>query len=177
MALHYSGEFTTMQPPPGPDQIAPRVVSFTPSPDGVQGVPVVNAITATFSEPMVATDFTNATFTVSDSIGPIAGTFYYDPGALTVWFRPDTNLVYSTLYTVWISADVHDLTGNPMNADYTWSFTSSDDPNNSGLPCDPELGLEEGCPHFDEFTFGTGVNADENMCGGTGAPTEGAAWW
>ncbi len=175
MAFNYSWDFSTVQAPPGPDGIAPRVVSYTPSPDGVQGIPVVNAITATFSEPMVATDFNDATFTVSDSIGLIAGTFFYDPGALTAWFQPDAPLEYNTLYTVWISEHVHDLAGNGMNAEETWTFTSSADPSDPQNPCDPENGEEEGCPHFDEFTFGTGVSAHELECGGSGAFTEGAA--
>ncbi|MCP4348501.1 MAG: Ig-like domain-containing protein, partial [Desulfobacterales bacterium] len=118
----YTWSFTTG---PEPDTTPPTVSSTSPENNAV-GVSVDSAIIATFSEPMKSAAITTATFYISDGAGELAGTVTYD--GTTGAFNPSENLTYNTIYTAVITADANDLAGNPLENDYTWSFTTGPRP-------------------------------------------------
>jgi hypothetical protein len=65
---------------------------------------------------------TTATFSLDDGIALIPGTVTY--AGVTALFNPTGDLAPDTLYTAVITADAADLSGNPMVADYVWTFTT-----------------------------------------------------
>ena len=97
--------------------------------DNATNVPVNSLISATFSEAMDATTINATTFTLS---GGITGTVAYDPGTKTATFTPSQNLAIATTYTATITNEVKGLAGNPMESDYTWSFTTAGLPDLTG---------------------------------------------
>jgi hypothetical protein len=85
------------------------------------------------------------TFTVDDGTGNMPGTIAYNGVIAT--FTPSSALDYDTTYTATIITDVEDLAGNPLQADYLWSFTSGSKPDtitpvvNSASPADNATGI------------------------------------
>jgi hypothetical protein len=105
------------------DTTQPTVSSAGPLAE-VTDVDVSTLITVTFSEPMDGSTITTGTFTLNSN-PPVSGTVSYNSGTNTATFTPDTNLDYMTAYTATITTGVTDLAGNPMEASYTWSFTTT----------------------------------------------------
>ena len=173
MELDFPWTFSTIDEPPPPpqeDQIPPLVVFTTPT--GALIPASINAVTATFSEPIQNIDTTS--FIVSASGNGVPGTVKYDETAMTAWFYPTANLEFNTQYTVRIlSTLIRDLAGNYLPQDYIGSFTTGGDPALAG--CEPELGEEEGCVNFDYFTYGTGYLLNTYGSSVTGFVTESAA--
>jgi len=104
-----------------PDTTAPTVLSTIPL-SNATGVPINNAITATFSEAMDPATITNVTFTMVHLATPISGTVTYAGTVAT--FTPSSVLPASTLYSATITVGAKDLAGNPLASLYTWSFTT-----------------------------------------------------
>ncbi len=102
------------------DVTAPTVITTSPL-NGVKLGPSHTTITAMFSEGMNPATLTTATFVVSADGKPIAGTVKYT--YKTVVFTPAGDLDLNKLYTVTITTDAKDATGNALAAPYTWSFT------------------------------------------------------
>jgi hypothetical protein len=104
---------------------APEVVGKSPD-NGAVDVPVTTVITITFSEPMDQESAEEAF-----SINPdAAGSFSWDePGGTEMTFTSDagSNLAYSQTYQVTISTEATDLTGNSLEAEHTFSFTTETD--------------------------------------------------
>jgi predicted small lipoprotein YifL len=109
-----------------PDTTSPTVSSVNPA-SGEVDVPVNRSILANFSEAMNPSTINGSTFAVV-AVPPDA------PGAnvtgaisctgTTAVFTPSSALQYSTTYTVTISADVRDLSGNALAAPYVSVFTT-----------------------------------------------------
>ncbi len=88
-------------------------------------VPVSTNIAAPFSEPMDPASINTSTFTVSDVDGNgIEGTVAYDGATYTATFTPLRNFDYSRTYTAAMTTGVTDVEGNPLPADYSWTFTT-----------------------------------------------------
>lgn len=121
MVSNYSWSFTTVQ---APDTTPPTVVGVSPL-DGAVGVAVNNVITATFSESMDASTLNVTSVLVS---GGVSGVVSYDFNLKMVTFTPSASLGYGVLYTVQITTDVKDLSGNAIVSGYTWSFTTAFEP-------------------------------------------------
>jgi len=98
-----------------------EVVSVSPS-SGAVGVGTAVEIKAEFNDNIDMSTVNLSTFSVNG--GTVTGTFSYDPILKTVIFTPDTNLSYSTLYTVTLTTGIKNENGNGMSADYTWFFTT-----------------------------------------------------
>ncbi|WP_035671967.1 Ig-like domain-containing protein [Flavobacterium sp. 83] len=99
------------------------VVSSTVPLNGALGVPFRQVISATFNEAMNASTINAATFTVTEAGGTaITGTIAYS--ATTATFTPTSPLKPNTTYTGRIKTGVKDLTGNALQTDYTWTFTT-----------------------------------------------------
>ncbi|WP_229068355.1 DUF4082 domain-containing protein [Actinoplanes sp. DH11] len=101
------------------DTTAPSVLSRAPSP-GATGVPTAAAVTATFSEPVVASTIA---ITLTGPSGAVTGTTGYDPSSGTAAFTPAAPLATSTAYTATVSG-ARDSAGNTMTP-LTWSFTTA----------------------------------------------------
>jgi methionine-rich copper-binding protein CopC len=97
----------------------PTVVSTNPVNNGTN-VQLNQAISATFSEPMLASSITTSTFTVQG----VSGSVTYFPSGNIASFVPSSNLLANTTYVAKIQSYVHDLAGNDLNASYSWQFTT-----------------------------------------------------
>lgn len=122
MAADHTWSFTTRDES---DTTPPEVISTYPL-NNETGIPVNTTITATFSEDMDASSINSATFTLYEDGSNIAGTVAYT--GTTATFTPSYDLDYYTIYNVTITTGVKDLAGNYMTRDYSWSFTSGDEP-------------------------------------------------
>ncbi len=124
MAADYVWTFTTEL-----DTTPPTVTSTIPA-DLATGVLTYSAITATFSEAMLAStiDSPATSFTVMDAaLVSVAGTVSYDAVTFIATFQPSADLAISTVYTATITVAVTDLAGNAMLVSKVWSFTTSAD--------------------------------------------------
>jgi hypothetical protein len=102
--------------------IRPTVISTLPF-DGATGVPLNQALSANFSEPMncatLATPATTFTLTGPGATS-IAGTVSCAGSVAT--FAAAEILTVNTLYTATITTGAADLTGTPLAGNYTWQF-------------------------------------------------------
>ncbi|MCC5879627.1 MAG: DUF3494 domain-containing protein [Idiomarina sp.] len=131
----YYWEFTTGRVA---DTTRPRVSVTNPqttNPGPTSGVPANTAISAVFSEAMLAETITDASFTLSCEIPCTmpAGEVSYVEGSNSAVFTPEQNLQQGITYTATITSDVTDLAGNRLAgnqgpvtspSDYTWMFTT-----------------------------------------------------
>jgi hypothetical protein len=115
LVSNYTWTFTTIAPP--------LVVLSTLPVNGATGVPVTQALAATFNEPLNCTTLTSssATFTVT---GPtktlVAGAVTCEGDIAT--FTPSSDLAYNTLYTATLTTGVADTAGIALASNYVWSF-------------------------------------------------------
>ena len=58
-------------------------------------------------------------------ITPVAGTVTYDASTDVATFTPTSALALSTVYTATITTGAQDLAGDPLAADYVWTFTTA----------------------------------------------------
>ena len=123
MEKDYPWKFKTAE---SADTTAPFINSTSPHKDETD-VAVNTTITVTFSESMDASTINNATFIVKllPANNEITGTVTYDDTTKTAVFKPAENLNYTTKYYATITAGVKDLSGNPMEKDYPWFFTTA----------------------------------------------------
>ena len=56
----------------------------------------------------------------------MTGTVTYDAPTLTAIFTPDAPLAFVAGYTATLTTGVKDLAGNPLAADFAWSFTTQE---------------------------------------------------
>ena len=107
------------------DRTPPTVTSSTPA-DGATGVGVGASLTATFSEPMQASTITANAFELRDaSNNVVPASVSYDTSTNVVTLSLQTALAFATHYTAVVPAGrAKDLSGNPLAADATWSFTT-----------------------------------------------------
>ena len=104
--------------------LCPLVVSTTPNANAIN-VPINQVITATFNKVINVETINSTSFSVSDD-SAIAGaiTFTSTATSTTVIFTPTSNLSLNTTYTAVLTDAVKDNTGNAMQADYVWSFST-----------------------------------------------------
>ena len=115
-AANYTWTFTTITPPP-------TVVSTVPT-NGATGVPVTQALTATFNEAMSSATINTSTFTLTGPGGAITGAVTYNSSGFMATFTPGTNLAYSTTYRATITTGAEDLAGTGLATIYSWTFTT-----------------------------------------------------
>jgi len=115
LPANYVWSFTTITPPP-------TVIAVFPV-NGATNVPVGQALSATFSEPMLSNTISATTFTLKATGGAaVVGSVTYSGGYAT--FTPAVPLAYSTSYTAMITTGAEDLAGQPLGSNYVWSFTT-----------------------------------------------------
>ena len=112
----------------GPDTTAPVVTSVSPA-NGGSGVRLNASVTATFSESMNPATISTATFKLLDpSNAVVPATVSYPAGSVTATLTPTSPLAYATPYTALVTSGAKDLAGNPIAADYYWTFATSAPP-------------------------------------------------
>jgi hypothetical protein len=171
LAANYVWTFTTLS-------VAPTVVSTIPL-NGATGVPITQAISATFSKAMNAATLTNATFTLASTAGPIAGTVSYT--GLTATFVSSANLPTGTLLTATITTGAQDVAGDPLAASYVWMFRTVAAPTPPTVISTVPLNLATGVPlnqaisaTFSEAINPTTVTATTFTLSAGGVPVTGA---
>ena len=121
----YAWSFTTA------DLTAPRVTTVVPS-NGATGVGPTATLMAVFSEPLASTTVTTSTFTLTDAANAvIAASASYNGATHAATVTPHAALTGGTTYTLTVkggSAGIQDVAGNPLAADYSWSFTTAEAP-------------------------------------------------
>jgi ribosomal protein L21E len=90
-----------------------------------------SALAAVFSEAMDPSTVNSATFILMQGATLVPGTVTYL--GVTAAFVPTTALAYNTMYTATISTGAKDLAGNPLAANYQWSFTTNNNGGGGGV--------------------------------------------
>jgi hypothetical protein len=112
----------------GPDTTPPTVRTTTPA-AGATGVGGLSSVRASFSEALAPASVGSATMSLAGPGGAIvSASVAYDQSTATAVLTPTAALAPSTTYTATVkggSGGVTDAAGNPLAADYTWSFTTA----------------------------------------------------
>ena len=109
------------------DTDPPTVSSVTPA-SGATGVPTASNVSVSFSEPIDPSTITGSTFELRQGASLVAASVSYDAGTRTATLDPTGPLANSTSYTATVkggAAGVKDSAGNPLAADYSWTFTTA----------------------------------------------------
>jgi flagellar basal body-associated protein FliL len=101
------------------DTTPPTVIGTSP----VLAVAVDSSISATFSKAMDPSTITTTTFTMAQGSTSLPGTVIY--AGTTATFKPSTSLAANTTYTATITTGVKDLSGNALQTNFVWSFTTA----------------------------------------------------
>jgi len=104
------------------DITPPSVTTVVPGAGGVS-VPVNSNVIVEFTEAMDAATVSSTTLSLKQGTTNVTGTVSYTGTKAT--FTPAGNLQSGTIYVANITTAVHDLAGNAMIANYSWSFTTS----------------------------------------------------
>jgi hypothetical protein len=133
----------------------PAVISESPA-AGAVGVCQNSVITATFNEAMNPTTLNTTTFT----IGPaIMGVVTLDGTGRVAQFTPGANLALNTTYTATITTGAQDLAGNPLTANFVWTFHTV------LLACQPPVNLGSAA-NFDALASSTITNTGPTIVTG-----------
>jgi len=117
---NYVWTFRTV-PAPTP----PTVISTVPA-NSATGVPINQALSATFSVAMNPATIDTATFTVTGPGGvAITGAVTYVVAGSVATFTPVADLAPSTVYTATITTGAQDLAGTALASNYVWTFTTA----------------------------------------------------
>lgn len=132
------------------DVTAPVLLTRTPAPDSVD-FPTNRTLSVRFNEEMLPASLTAARFVLADSLGGEVGAVRSYDANNAVWtLNPNSDLAFSTLYTVTIDGDVEDrFGGNTLGTDETWSFTTAANPDVTApavTRVSPEPGAECAAP-------------------------------
>ena len=98
----------------------PVVVSTSPD-NGAINIPLDKTITVVFNEEMNAATFNQSSFTLQGST-LVTGTVSFNGD--TASFVPTSPLTPNTTYTGRIKTSVKNLTGNALQVDYVWTFST-----------------------------------------------------
>ena len=112
--------------------VTPPLINSRAPAAGATSASVKASVSATFSEGMDPTTISGSTFTLRDpSSASVPAAISYSAATRQVKLDPASPLSYSTTYTVTAKgglAGIKDLSGNPLAADSTWSFTTGAEP-------------------------------------------------
>ena len=88
-------------------------------------------LSATFNDDMRSTDFSDRTFEVIDLLNnapPVGGFVSYSPALRKAVFVPVTPFNPNGFYKATINSSVHDLAGNALKSEFSWTFRTTDSP-------------------------------------------------
>ena len=103
------------------DGVCPIVVSTVPL-NGATNVPLDQLISVTFNEEMNAATINQSSFTLKNGTSDIAGAVSYS--GTTATFTPSALLKPNTTYSARITRTVTDLTGNALQTETNWTFST-----------------------------------------------------
>jgi photosystem II stability/assembly factor-like uncharacterized protein len=106
------------------DLIHPSVTRTTPTDGTTRLSAAATTVKAVFSEDLDPATVNAATFRLDHGA---SGVVTYDPATRTATFTPSASLAYTTTYTATLSTGIADLAGNPLSADYSWTFNTAPD--------------------------------------------------
>ena len=107
-------------------QVGAPTVIFSAPPDGSGGVCPNTVAVAGFSGAMNPATISTTTFTLTGpAAAPVTGQVAYNAAERAATFTPSANLALGTTYTATVTTGVQDLLGNPLAADFVWTFTTS----------------------------------------------------
>jgi len=121
LAAAYVWTFTTSAVA---DTTAPAVSSTLPD-NNATGVPVGSAVTATFDEAIDPATVTTASFLLQAGVDNVAGAVALNGAGTIATFTPSAPLADNTTYTATLTTVITDISGNPLAADYVWTFTTA----------------------------------------------------
>jgi hypothetical protein len=120
--------------------VCPVVISTDPA-NAATGVPLDKIITATFNEPMNPVTIIPEAFTLQGATkgaaSDMSGTLTYDGTNSTMSFTPDSKLEANTTYTATVVSSVKDLTGNALQVNYVWTFSTGSTLSPTVISTDP----------------------------------------
>lgn len=108
-----------------PNVNAPFNVTTSPA-NGDTGIEPGISVTVIFGEDMDESTISSSTFTLSSSSGTVNGTVSYDSSTRTATLVPSSKLASLTNYTAVLLIGIKSLSGNELETDYSWSFTTRD---------------------------------------------------
>ncbi|HSJ69067.1 MAG TPA: ice-binding family protein [Anditalea sp.] len=120
----------------------PEVINTDPSTGDENDMPLNQVVHATFNTEMdpktvtassfrletetaVASNSTSSSRLKGASASAVEGTFSYDEAERTLRFQPNELLEENKTYTATVFATVKDITGNLMQEDFVWTFTTA----------------------------------------------------
>jgi len=106
------------------DITPPTVNSVTPQNEATK-VSRTAAVTATFDEDLFAVSVDNISFSLSDGSGAVPATISLN-SATEVTLQANSKLSNLTSYTATLTTNLTDMSGNALNQNYAWSFTTED---------------------------------------------------
>jgi hypothetical protein len=117
---------------------APGVSSTSPA-DNASEVARNSNITATFNEDILNTSVDAISFTLAQSgVDNTAGSVSFDGENNVASFTPDSPLANLANYTATLSTAIIDLSGNALESNYNWSFTTADGAWGSAVPIETD---------------------------------------
>ena len=99
--------------------VCPLILQSNP-PDGTTGVPLDKVISVTFNKDMDAMSITDLSFYVLGSVVP--GTITYENKVAS--FTPSQPLLQNHTYVGYVKTLVKDHTGNHLQKEFTWTFST-----------------------------------------------------
>jgi methionine-rich copper-binding protein CopC/uncharacterized protein YdeI (BOF family) len=110
------------------DTTAPTIMTRFPAPDAVD-VPASTPVVVTFSEDLAPGSLDLDHFILTDPYGVVPADFDYNPATFTVTLTPEASLLYTTQYTMTVTADTSDYAGHPIGTeDDAWTFSTGVEP-------------------------------------------------
>lgn len=103
------------------DGVCPVVVSTVPV-NGATNVPLDQVISVTFNEEMNPATINQTSFTLKNGTSQIAGVITYINKTAT--FKPSALLAPNTTYSARLTRTVMDLTGNAIQTETNWTFST-----------------------------------------------------
>ena len=103
------------------DGVCP-VVTITAPINGATNVPLDQLITVSFNEEMNAETINQSSFTLKNGTSQIAGVVTYN--GTTATFTPSALLAPNTTYSARITRTIKDITGNALQTETNWTFST-----------------------------------------------------
>lgn len=108
----------------GPNDGEPPAVNSVSPANNAASIAIDTVIWAVFSEPVKPASVDTGSFKIDPFV---AGSFSI--GGDTVRFEPSVDLDYATEYSMTLTTDITDTSGNGLAQQFLWSFTTLSDPN------------------------------------------------
>lgn len=121
LANNYVWTFTTGS---SADLTPPAVLGTDPA-NGATCFAPDGTLSANFSEVLDTRSVEAGAFGLNGPSGSVAGYITFNGNGSAAYFKPTSALSNDQTYTATLSGQIKDLAGNPLGADYSWSFTTS----------------------------------------------------